>query len=146
MAAPRCRNCGGLDWTNAPGSDEHGRCVACREFPTLGYLGDRVGGRVVRDPGPRGRGPAVPGDERPVPDPAEPLARESVRGAGEREVARRVRHSRGSQVTKPQKWGKAPLSSLVGLWRRRRMGRSCSMGGTLTGSRSGVRGLRRMCR
>jgi hypothetical protein len=38
VSVPACRNCGGVEWIGDRGSDEHGRCRACREFPTLGWL------------------------------------------------------------------------------------------------------------
>lgn len=37
MAKPRCLNCGGTKWTTEGPHSERGRCVECREFPTLGW-------------------------------------------------------------------------------------------------------------
>lgn len=48
MAVPKCRDCGGVEWTRSDDPDENGRCVDCRAFPTLGYqVGALIQERVV---------------------------------------------------------------------------------------------------
>lgn len=106
MAKPRCRQCGESTWT------DEGRCRACQEFPTLGWLAaDWMEARC-----------AIP-DRDQVGDPylltdeqlrftlhhyrVNPLA-EFDR---ERKLWRNVFfYERGSQLTRSQKWGKGPFS------------------------------------
>lgn len=105
MAAPRCRECGGRKWAESPDPDEHGRCVECRSFPTLGFqVADLIEDRVV-----------VPDrDDQGLPYLL------SV------EQARWVLHFyrldpftgkfvafRGGQVVAPQKWGKGPFTGAL---------------------------------
>ena len=111
MSVPRCQNCGGTDFTEAPGTDEHGRCSACREFPTLGHDVAALIHEVC----------VVPDRE----DAGQPLRlydeqylfflhHYRVSPFAEFDKGRWLGswiYPRGSQLEKPQKWGKAPLSS-----------------------------------
>lgn len=113
MAGPRCQNCGGVEFTDAPGTDEHGRCSACREFPTLGHdVAALIHAYCV-----------VPDRE----DAGQPFRlydeqylfflhhyRVSPFASFNQKTGRWQgfwMYPRGSQIEKPQKWGKAPLSS-----------------------------------
>jgi hypothetical protein len=108
MAAPRCRDCGGRAW------DDEGRCRECRAFPTLGYavldLGEAV--CVIPDREEAGEPFLTTGEQGLI-----VLHHYRVDPRTERDARGLWRlpffNSRGSQVTKPQKWGKAPLSALV---------------------------------
>lgn len=109
MAAPRCRNCGGKKWSKA------GRCVECREFPTLGWnAADWIEDRC-----------AIP-DRDQVGEPFI-LTHEQIRfllhfyrinpRAKWDGVRQRWRgaffYERGAQLTRPQKWGKGPFSGTI---------------------------------
>lgn len=115
MAAPRCRDCGGTDWVAEGPPDEVGRCRACRAFPTLGYdVAAWIDAWcVIPDRDEAGR-PFRLTDEQYLIVlnhwRVSPFAfSENGRWRGA------FTHSRGSQVMKPQKWGKAPLSGAVAL-------------------------------
>lgn len=107
MASPRCANCGGEKWT------KDGRCVDCKEFPTLGYLvADWIEANCVIPDGERTGEPYVLTDEMLRHylnlyrlDPKARYDRQS------RLWRRSFIYFRGSQLTRPQKWGKGPFSS-----------------------------------
>jgi len=110
MAAPRCRNCGGLEWTTSGTRDERGRCIECREFPTIGYeVGGWMQGMcVIPDRAVAGKPFLLSGDQwkhllwqyRVWPtatvDPDRPAAPFPFVG---------------SLLVRSQKWGKGPFSS-----------------------------------
>jgi hypothetical protein len=103
MARPQCRNCDGTDWTESADPDEHGRCSACREFPTLGWQVAAVVQSVCAIPdGPRMGEPYLLTDEQ---------FRIYLRHYRLDPFTGRFAYFRGSQVTRPQKWGKGPLSA-----------------------------------
>jgi len=99
MAAARCLDCGGGDWT------EDGRCRACQAFPTLGFeIADWIESRC-----------AVPDRE----DIGKPLLlideqlrfllnfyRLDPRAGG-------FVYDRGGQLVRPQKWGKSPFAAAI---------------------------------
>jgi hypothetical protein len=107
MAKPRCGNCGGDAWT------KDGRCRACNEFPTLGYLvAEWMQANCAIPDGERQGEPFVLTDEmlrfelhhyRLNPTAQYDEQTGLWRGA--------FVHFRGSQLTRPQKWGKGPLSA-----------------------------------
>jgi hypothetical protein len=104
VAAPRCRNCGGLDWTYAlEDFDEHGRCVACREFPTLGYDVAALIEAVCAIPDGEQMGePFILTDEQ---------LRCQLHHYRLDPFTGRFPYFRGTQITRPQKWGKGPFSA-----------------------------------
>lgn len=109
---PRCANCGGQKWSKGAG-DKAGRCLECNEFPTLGYgVADWIEDNCVVPDGEKQGERYVLTDEmlrhvlnlyRVNPwakfDPASGVWRQSFH------------YFRGSQLTRPQKWGKGPFSS-----------------------------------
>lgn len=109
MAAPKCRDCGGLAWT------PDGRCKACSSFPTLGYqAADYIEARCVIPDRDQVGDPFVLTDEqlrfllwhyRIRPD-----VKQDDRTGGWRLP---FYHHRGSQLVRPQKWGKGPFGSAV---------------------------------
>jgi hypothetical protein len=103
VAAPRCRNCGGDAWTESDDVDEHGRCVDCREFPTLGWQAAALGQQVCAIPdGERMGDPFILTDEQ---------FRAVLRHYRLDPWSGRFVYFRGSQVTRSQKWGKGPFAS-----------------------------------
>jgi hypothetical protein len=109
VATPRCGNCGGESW------DAEGRCVVCREFPTLGFLvADWIEDRCVVPDGER------QGERFALTDEMlrfvlhhyrlSPKARYDAKSGRWRSS---FVHFRGSQLTRPQKWGKGPLSAAM---------------------------------
>jgi hypothetical protein len=114
VAEPRCRNCGGLEFRRAPGTDEHGRCVACREFPTLGFqAGEWIEAHCV-----------IPGGDLAGEPYAltremwrfvlrhyriDPFAQQDRRGRWRLPFF----YVRGSQLIRPQKWGKGPFAASI---------------------------------
>jgi hypothetical protein len=103
VADPRCRACGGLEWTVADDPDEHGRCVNCREFPTLGWETARLIEEVCAIPDGLQMGrPFLLTDEQ---------FRCVLRHYRLDPFTGRFVYFRGSQLTRPQKWGKGPFAS-----------------------------------
>jgi hypothetical protein len=103
MAAPKCRNCGGLAWRESDDVDEHGRCVDCREFPTLGWGVAALVQSVCAIPdGQRMGEPYLLTDDQ---------FRIYLHHYRLNPFLGRFTHFRGSQVTRPQKWGKGPLAA-----------------------------------
>jgi hypothetical protein len=104
MAAPLCRACGGADWTESQDPVEHGRCSACREFPTLGW---QVGALIEQVC-------AIPDGDRM----GEPVALTDEQFRCLLHHYRldpwtgKFTHFRGTQITRPQKWGKGPFASM----------------------------------
>jgi hypothetical protein len=105
MAAPRCRDCGGLEWVESTDPDERGRCAACRAFPTLGHGVVRIIQQVC----------AIPDGER---------MGDAFRLTDEQQrcILRHYRLDpftgrfvffRGTQLTGPQKWGKGPFAAAM---------------------------------
>jgi hypothetical protein len=89
--------------------------VACREFPTLGFqVGEWIEAQL-RDPRRRPRRRAVPADRRDVAVPAAPLPRRPARRARPAHGRWRLPfvYVRGSQLVRPQKWGKGPFASAI---------------------------------
>jgi hypothetical protein len=115
VAAPRCRNCGGDEFHAEPGTDDHGRCVACREFPTLGFLvGEWIEANCAIPDGDLGGDPYVLTDEmwrfllrhyR-----IDPFVKRDSRSRG---WALPFVYVRGSQLVRPQKWGKGPFAASI---------------------------------
>jgi len=116
VAAPRCRNCGGTEWTTTGATaDDLGRCVACREFPTLGFqVVQFIAAKCV-----------VP-DREQIGQPFIPIGeqarfalhhyRVSPTAVYDEQKGRWVgvfHHYRGSQLTRPQKWGKGPWAGAL---------------------------------
>lgn len=113
MAVPRCQACGCLEFTVKPGHDDHGRCVQCRTFPTLGFkavawvqtycvIPDRDDAGLAFVPT-REQGQWFLHHYR-----VDPFAEFNDKTG---RWQRFWTYSRGSQIEKPQKWGKAPISS-----------------------------------
>lgn len=99
MAAPRCADCGGTDWT------KDGRCSTCNSFPTLGFqVADWIEARcAIPDRDDMGK-PFLFIDEqlrfllnfyRLVPQTG------------------RFYYERGGQIVRPQKWGKGPFAAAM---------------------------------
>jgi hypothetical protein len=115
VSAPRCRNCGGTDFRDDPGTDDHARCVECREFPTLGFaVGEWVEANCAIPDGDLAGEPYLLTGEmwrfvlrhyR-----VDPFAR---RDARTRRWALPFVYYRGSQLVRPQKWGKGPFAAAV---------------------------------
>ncbi len=113
MAGPLCRNCGGSEFREAPGTDDHGRCVACREFPTLGFLaGEWIEANCAIPDGDLAGEPYILTGEmwrfllrhyR-----IDPFARRDARS---RTWVLPFVYVRGSQLVRPQKWGKGPFAA-----------------------------------
>jgi hypothetical protein len=106
---PRCRECGGYDWNG------EGRCGACATFPTLGYLvGDWIEANCAIPDGEHAGEPYLLTDE---------MWRFLLRHYRVNPAAFRDERSglwrgvfffdRGSQLCRPQKWGKGPFSSAI---------------------------------
>jgi hypothetical protein len=116
VATPRCRDCGGRDW------DDEGRCRECRAFPTLGYavLDLMEGVCVIPDREDAGS-PFIATDEQAlillhhyrINPRTEYVEHKGPDGRTRPRWRLPFFYPRGSQVTKPQKWGKAPLSAGV---------------------------------
>jgi hypothetical protein len=112
MAGPVCQRCGSTEFMDAPETDEHGRCVQCREFPTLGHAVNAwiEAMCVIPDREDAGQ-PFRLTDEQYLiflhHYRLNPFAVQDDRGRWRNFWV----YARGSQVEKPQKWGKAPLSS-----------------------------------
>lgn len=115
MAGPLCRNCGGSEFRDAAGTDDHGRCVACREFPTLGFLaGEWIEADcVIPDGDLAGEPYGLTGE----------MWRFTLRHYRVDPFTRRDPRSgawvlpfvylRGSQLVRPQKWGKGPFAAAI---------------------------------
>lgn len=109
MARPRCANCGGDRW------NKDGCCVECREFPTLGYLvAEWMQTYCVIPDGERQGEPYLLTDEQLRfvlnhyrIDPRAKYDRQA------RLWRRSFVYFRGSQLVRPQKWGKGPLTAAV---------------------------------
>jgi hypothetical protein len=109
MAAPRCGHCGGQKWT------DEGRCIACREFPTLGYqVADLIQATCAIPDRELAGEPYILTDEQLRfllwhyrIDPT--VQRDARTGAWRLPFV----HYRGSQLVRPQKWGKGPFSAAV---------------------------------
>jgi hypothetical protein len=109
MAKPRCRNCGDPNFT------EEGRCRACREFPTLGWaVADWIEARCAIPDRDQVGEPFILTDEqlrfllwhyRINPRARFDSQRRRWRGS--------FHFERGSQLVRPQKWGKGPFSGSV---------------------------------
>lgn len=108
MPGPRCRDCGGAKWTPS------GRCVECRAFPTLGYqVADLIEATCAIPDGDHLGTPFLLPDEQlrfllwhyRI----DPHTRRNARGGWRLPFV----FFRGSQLTRPQKWGKGPLSAAV---------------------------------
>ena len=113
MAAPRCQACGSSEFVNQPGSDDHGRCVECRTFPTLGFRAVQWMEEMCVIPDREDAGlPFVPTTEQGTiflhHYRIDPFA---VLNPATGRWQRFWFYPRGSQIEKPQKWGKAPISS-----------------------------------
>lgn len=99
-----CRECGGSDWTQGlPDPDANGRCRVCNSFPTLGYqAADFIEASC-----------AIP-DRDMV---GEPLLLTDEQLTFYLNFYRLVPQTgqyfyhRGAQLTRPQKWGKGPISA-----------------------------------
>jgi hypothetical protein len=105
MAAARCRDCGGSEWT------EKGRCRSCHAFSTLGYqVIEWIESRC-----------AIP-DREEVGNPLV-LVDEQIRFilhfyrlkplAKPGQLRQAFHHSRGGALVRPQKWGKSPFSAAI---------------------------------
>lgn len=109
MAKPRCRNCGEGTF------DAEGRCKACREFPTLGFLVcEYIEAKCVVPDRDQMGDPFVPTDEQYR------FALNHYRINPNARFDRQLRrwrgaffHERGSQLTRPQKWGKGPWAGAL---------------------------------
>jgi hypothetical protein len=106
--AARCRDCGGREW------DTEGRCRECRAFPTLGYMVlDLVEDVCVIPDREEAGEPFVPTDEQALiflhHYRVNPHSVRDARGLWRLPFF----YPRGSQIAKPQKWGKAPISSAL---------------------------------
>ena len=103
MAVPRCHRCGGVSWSESQDQDEHGRCLDCREFPTLGYQVAKLIRSVCAIPdGNRMGDPFVLTDEQ---------SRCILRHYRVDPLTGRFTYFRGTQLTRPQKWGKGPFAA-----------------------------------
>jgi hypothetical protein len=103
VSAPNCRNCGGATWTESPDVDEHGRCADCREFPTLGWDVAALIQAVCAIPdGLRMGDPFLLTDEQFAC---------VLRHYRLDPISGRFVFFRGTQLTRPQKWGKGPFAS-----------------------------------
>lgn len=108
MATACCGNCGGADWAG-------GRCRVCREFPTLGYaVADLIQSVCVIPDGEHIGRPFLLTDEmlrfllrhyR-----VDPLAKWDEQRSRWRTP---FTYFRGSQLKRPQKWGKGPFASAM---------------------------------
>lgn len=108
MAAPRCRDCGGKEWSE-------GRCKECKAFPTLGYqVADWIEARCAIPDRDQVGEPFILTDEQ-----LRFLLRHYRINPGakldkERGRWRNVFHyERGSQLVRSQKWGKGPFSGAL---------------------------------
>lgn len=115
MAPPCCRNCGGLEWRRAPGTDDHGRCVACQEFPSLGFaVGDWIEANCAIPDGDLGGEPYVLTGEmwRFV---LRHYRLDPFAGQDSRTGIWRLPffYVRGSQLVRSQKWGKGPFAAAI---------------------------------
>lgn len=109
MAKPRCANCGGDRWTR------DGCCTECKEYPTLGFLvADYIQANCVIPDGEREGEPFILTDEmlryllhhyRVSPNARYDTRARLWRGA--------FVYFRGSQLVRPQKWGKGPFAAAV---------------------------------
>jgi hypothetical protein len=118
MSTPRCGNCGGTDWITesaAREDDEIGRCRDCREYPTLGYLVEALIRDVCAIPDGDHMGePYIPTDEQ-----FRFLLRHYRISPFTQKDPARDRwttpfvYFRGSQLVRPQKWGKGPFASAI---------------------------------
>jgi hypothetical protein len=105
MAAPVCRRCGGATWTESQDPDEHGRCADCREFPTLGFqVGALIEAVCAIPDGVRMGEPVALTDEQ---------FRTLLHHYRVDPWSGRFSHFRGTQLTRPQKWGKGPFASMM---------------------------------
>jgi hypothetical protein len=103
VSAPRCRNCGGTGWSEDTDPDVNGRCLDCREFPTLGYQVAALVMQVCAIPdGDRMGEPFILTDEQ---------FRTYLHHYRIDPWASRFTHFRGTQLTRPQKWGKGPFAA-----------------------------------
>jgi hypothetical protein len=102
MAGPRCRHCGGTDFIADGEPDEIGRCRECAEFLTMGFEGISWTETfcVVPDRDFRGA-PFIPTTEQA----RFYLQHYRLLPSG------RWFHPRGSQIIRPQGWGKGPLAA-----------------------------------
>lgn len=114
MSAPRCRNCGGREWRNEPGTDDHGRCKECNEFPTLGFLvGEHIEAHCAIPDGDHAGEPYLLTGEmwrfalrhyR-----VDPFTQRDDRGMWRLPFV----YVRGSQLVRSQKWGKGPFAAAI---------------------------------
>jgi hypothetical protein len=109
VAAPRCRDCGGLKWT------PDGRCARCQSFPTLGYdVAQLIESKCAIPDGEHAGEPYVLTDEQlrfllhfyRV----NPHAKR-VKVAGHYVWRNAFVYFRGAQLVRPQKWGKGPFAA-----------------------------------
>lgn len=109
MAQPRCGDCGGDLW------DAEGRCKECKAFPTLGYqVADFVEAKCVVPDREQVGQPFTLTDEQL----RFLLWHYRIRPAARFDERQRLwrgsfHFSRGSQLTRPQKWGKGPFASVI---------------------------------
>jgi hypothetical protein len=99
MTAPRCIECGESDWSEA------GTCRSCSVFPTLGYqVAELIEATCVIPDGDHVGEPYELTDE---------MLRYLLGRYRVHPATGRFFYPRGSQLVRPQKWGKGPLTSSI---------------------------------
>lgn len=99
MAGAKCKDCGGISWTKA------GACRECHAFPTLGYqVADLIQAKCAIPDGLRA------GEKLTVTDEQLKILLWHYRLDPE---TGRFAFERGSQVVRPQKWGKGPFAAMM---------------------------------
>jgi len=104
---PRCRDCGGTAW------DDEGRCRECRAFPTLGYrVADMIEAACVIPDRDQAGQPFLLTDEQLRCLLYHYRIRPDVE-RGDRSWRMPFVYHRGTQLTRPQKWGKGPFAASI---------------------------------
>lgn len=101
----RCRECGGSDWIKSRDPEEDGRCRHDRTFPTLGFqVAQLIQATCAIPDGELAGRPYLLTDEQ---------LRFLLHHYRIHPLTGRFVHFRGSQLVRPQKWGKGPFSASV---------------------------------
>lgn len=107
MAVPKCRDCGSTSWT------DEGRCSDCDSFPTLGFAAaDWIESYcVIPDREDAGLPFRLTDEQLAIVLRHYRVNPHAVADKSSGKWMRAFHYERGTQITKPQKWGKAPVSA-----------------------------------